>query len=106
MSGEYRPPAGSNRVAVVTDSTTYLPPELLSSLDVHTVSLYVGWDGELRAEVEYADLDAFYLRLRESPVLPATSQPSIGDFLAVYRPLLEAGRDVASVHIAEGLSGT
>src|SRR3954453_23325591 len=106
MSGENRPPAGSDRVAVVTDSTTYLPPELLNSFDVQSVSLYVGWDGELRREDEYADLDAFYERLRESPALPATSQPSIGDFLAVYRPLVEAGRDVVSLHIAEGLSGT
>ncbi len=94
------------RVAIVTDSTTYLPQALIERWEVATVSLYVGWEGDLRREDEYRDLDAFYLRLRESPLLPTTSQPSIGDFIAVYRPLLEAGRDVVSVHIAEGLSGT
>ena len=52
------------------------------------------------------DLDAFYARLRESPTLPATSQPSVGDFLARYEPLVAAGRDVVSVHIAAGISGT
>src|SRR4051812_50221516 len=38
--------------------------------------------------------------------LPTTSQPSIGDFLGVYEPLLAAGRDVVSVHLAGGMSGT
>ncbi len=70
------------------------------------MSLYVGWEGDLREEAEYRDLDAFYSRLHDSPLLPTTSQPSVGDFLAVYRPLVQAGRDVLSVHIAEGLSGT
>jgi DegV family protein with EDD domain len=93
-------------VAIVTDSTTYLPEALLEQLDVRCVSLYVGWDGDLQPEHSYRDLDAFYARLRESPVLPTTSQPSIGDFLNVYRPLVQAGRDVVSIHIAEGLSGT
>ena len=94
------------RVAIVSDSTTYLPQALIDSIEARVVSLYVGWDGDLRREEEYTSLDDFYERLRESPVLPTTSQPSIGDFLAVYRPLVRAGRDVVSVHIAEGLSGT
>ncbi len=99
-------PAPSQAVAVVTDSTTYLPPALIERWSITPVSLYVGWDGDLRPEHEYVDLDAFYARLRDSPQLPKTSQPSVGDFLAVYRPLLEQGRDVVSLHIAEALSGT
>ena len=66
----------------------------------------MGWQGNLRPEHEYEDLDAFYARLHASAQLPTTSQPSVGDFLACYRPLLEGGRDVASVHLASGLSGT
>ncbi len=93
-------------VAIVTDSTTYLSPELIDRWQIHGVSLYVGWDGELRPEHEYSDLDAFYARLHDSPGLPSTSQPSVGDFLAVYEPLLSAGRDIVSIHIASGLSGT
>jgi DegV family protein with EDD domain len=93
-------------VAIVTDSTTYLPDALVESLGVHRVSLYVGWEGELHPEHSYLDLDAFYERLRKSPSLPSTSQPSVGDFLDVYRPLVAAGREVLSIHIAEGLSGT
>jgi fatty acid kinase fatty acid binding subunit len=92
-------------VAVVTDSTTYLPAELISRWGIEQVSLYVGWAGDHRPEREY-DLDEFYARLRDSDDLPSTSQPSVGDFLARYEPLAEAGRDVLSVHIAGGLSGT
>jgi DegV family protein with EDD domain len=92
-------------VAVVTDSTTYLPTELIERWGIELVSLYVGWGGEHRPEREY-DLDEFYARLRDSEDLPSTSQPSVGDFLACYEPLVAAGRDVVSVHIASGLSGT
>ena len=92
-------------VAVVTDSTTYLPPQLIDRWGIEQVSLYVGWAGDHLPEQEY-DLDDFYARLRDSEELPSTSQPSVGDFLACYEPLAEAGRDIVSVHIAAGLSGT
>jgi len=94
------------RVAVVTDSTPYLPQALIDARGIHQVSLYVGWAGDLHPEHEYRDLDAFYTRLRDSPQLPTTSQPSVGDFLSCYRPLLDSGCDVLSIHIASGLSGT
>jgi len=93
-------------VALVTDSTTYLPRTLIDRWAISQVSLYVGWEGDLRPEEEYLDLDAFYARLHASPQLPTTSQPSVGDFVACYQPLLSAGHDVLSVHIAGGLSGT
>jgi DegV family protein with EDD domain len=93
-------------VAVVTDSTPYLPRRLIEQHQIHQVSLYVGWEGDLRPEHEYHDLDAFYARLRDSEALPTTSQPSAGDFLACFQPLLSAGRDVISIHLASGLSGT
>jgi DegV family protein with EDD domain len=98
--------AESRRVAIVTDSTAYLPQPLIERWAIRQVSLYVGWDGDLRPEHEYVDLDAFYARLHDSSRLPTTSQPSVGDFLACYEPLLREGRDVLSIHIAGGLSGT
>ena len=97
---------GARPVAVVTDTTTYVPESLLDGLGVQRVSLYVGWGENLRLESDYEDLDRFYERLRESETLPTTSQPSIGDFTAVYEPLLAAGNDIYSIHIASGLSGT
>lgn len=98
-------PGSRSTVAVVTDSTTYLPEELIERHGVERVNLYVGWDGNHLPEPEY-ELDDFYARLRASDNLPSTSQPSVGDFLSCYEPLVEAGRDVVSIHIAAGLSGT
>ncbi len=103
---EAQPHETPGGVAIVTDSTTYLPRQLIDRWRIREVSLYVGWDGDLRRESEYGDLDAFYAQLHDSPRLPTTSQPSAGDFLAVYEPLVSAGRDVLSIHIASGLSGT
>jgi DegV family protein with EDD domain len=93
-------------VAVATDSTSYLPRSLIDSEGVSEVSLYVGWAGESVRELDMDGFGGFYARLREDPELPSTSQPSIGDFLAVWEPLIEAGRDVVSIHLAGGISGT
>lgn len=93
-------------VAVVTDSTTYVPAAMLDALGVRRVDLYVGWDGDMQPESSWSDLDAFYGRLSASERTPTTSQPSVGDFADAYAPLLEAGREIVSVHIAAGISGT
>ena len=108
MSGtrDVRAPEEPAGVAVVTDSTSYLPPALVQRWAIREVSLYVGWGGDLRPEHHYDDLDAFYARLRESSALPTTSQPALGDFVACFEPLVSAGRDVISVHLASGLSAT
>jgi fatty acid kinase fatty acid binding subunit len=93
-------------VAVVTDTTHYLPRETVAELAVGEVSLYVN-DGERQErEADIVDFAAFYDGLRTAATLPTTSQPSIGDFLAVYEPLLAAGRDIVSIHISGGISGT
>ena len=93
-------------VAVVTDSTTYVPAEMLDGLGVKRVDLYVGWDGDMQPESSWSDLDAFYRRLGEPERTPTTSQPSLGDFTEFYEPLLDAGHEIVSIHIAAGLSGT
>jgi DegV family protein with EDD domain len=94
------------RTAVVTDSTAYLPQEILDANAIHLVSLYVAIDGQQQRELEIDDYGAFYDRLRNSDAGATTSQPSIGDFTAVYEPLLASGADVVSVHISAGISGT
>lgn len=92
--------------AVVCDTTAYLPTDLLAKKGIQTISLYVSVDGEQERESEITDFDEFYERLRASESGATTSQPSIGDFLAVYEPLLAAGREVVSIHISAGISGT
>jgi DegV family protein with EDD domain len=95
-----------SQVAVVTDTTHYAPRALLQAHDIREVSLYVNLGDRHERELAMPDFDAFYQRLRALDQLPTTSQPSIGDFLEVYEPLAEAGRDIVSVHIAGGISGT
>jgi DegV family protein with EDD domain len=94
-------------VAVVTDSTCYLPPELIERHGIKVVPLYVVFGGDrIIPEVEITDYPAFFEELRTAEKLPTTSQPSVGDFTATFEPLLDAGQEVVSVHISGGLSGT
>ena len=93
-------------VAIVSDTCHYLPAEVVAAHDIHQVSLYVHWPDETLRESEISDYGEFYGRLRSAQDLPSTSQPSIGDFLAVYQPLLEQGNEIVSIHLAGGMSGT
>ena len=93
-------------VAVVTDTTHYLPADLVAEQGLHLVSLYVRFGETLERESEMPDFTSFYDRLRTAKELPTTSQPSIGDFVSVYEPLLERGDDIVSIHLSAGISGT
>jgi DegV family protein with EDD domain len=95
------------RVAVVTDSTATLPPDLVARHGIHVVPLYVVFGGDRTVpETEITDYPSFFEELRSAETLPTTSQPSVGDFTSVFEPLLADGQDVASIHISGGLSGT
>jgi DegV family protein with EDD domain len=96
----------SQGTAVVCDTTAYLPSELLAERGIEAISLYVSIDDHQEAESEISDFAGFYEKLRASESGATTSQPSVGDFLAVYEPLLEAGREIASIHLSAGISGT
>lgn len=95
------------QVAVVTDSTANLPPSMVADRDVTVVPLYVVFGSErTERESDLADYPAFFEQLRSAETLPSTSQPSVGDFIGAYGPLLADGLEVVSVHISAGLSGT
>ena len=99
---------GSNaaQVAVVTDSTAYLPPGVADEYGVRVVPLRVsigsrtGTDG---IEVSSAEVT----RALRDRVAVTTSRPSPAEFAAVYREALDAGAThVVSVHLSAALSGT
>ncbi|HKA27399.1 MAG TPA: DegV family protein [Gaiellaceae bacterium] len=95
----------AENTAVVVDSTADFPeaPERFPNWRV--VPLYVRFgDESFRDYVDLAPAE-FYARLRTSPVMPTTSQPTPGDFQAVYEQLGEYER-IYSLHIAGTLSGT
>jgi DegV family protein with EDD domain len=94
-------------VAVVTDSTAYLPADLIEGYGIHVVPLYVvlpGRSGREGFDIGPADV-ARTLSVRGQTV--STSRPTPGDFLAAYRAALDAGADhVVSVHLSGELSST
>jgi DegV family protein with EDD domain len=94
--------------AIVTDTTAYLTDELIAEHGIHRVSLYVTLDGVQRPESEIAaaGYSDFYERLRRSEGGATTSQPSVGDFVSVYEPLLADGDEIVSIHLSAGISGT
>jgi DegV family protein with EDD domain len=98
--------AGGAKTAIVCDTTTYLPSADLRRHDIHQVSLYVSLGGKQQAESDITDYGEFYDRLRASDEGATTSQPSVGDFVAVYEPLLSSGREIVSIHLSAGISGT
>ena len=94
-------------VAVVTDSTAYLPDELLEGYGIHVVPLYVvlaGHSGREGWDISPGDV-ARALSVRGQTV--STSRPTPGDFVAAYRRALDGGADhLVSVHLSSELSST
>jgi DegV family protein with EDD domain len=93
---------------IVTDSGTDagLVSEHLNELNVHVVPLIVTLAGATYREGIDIAPGAFYERLEATGGLPVTSQPSAGDFAAVYRRLAATDPHILSIHISSGLSGT
>jgi DegV family protein with EDD domain len=98
-------PAAHDTV-VVTDSSQYLPAEMIAAKGIGVISLYVSIDGDQEAEMSTTDYDDFYTRLRHSTHGATTSQPSLGDFIDVWQPLLDAGKEIVSIHLSSSISGT
>jgi DegV family protein with EDD domain len=94
-------------VAVITDSTAYLPDELVEGYGVHVVPLYVvlaGHSGREGWDIGPGDV-ARTLAVRGQSV--STSRPTPGDFVAAYRRALDEGADrLVSIHLSAELSGT
>ncbi|MFD0897257.1 DegV family protein [Loigolactobacillus binensis] len=94
------------KIAVVTDSTAYLPQQLIDENEITVVPLPVILDGQTYNEgVDISSAD-FYEKLRQSENFPSTAQPSIGQMVALYQNLGDQGYDtVISIHLASTISG-
>lgn len=93
-------------VRIVTDSTSDLPPELASELGIAVVPLSVIFGDDVYRDKVDITHDLFYEKLVSSKVLPTTSAPSVGDFLAVYEPLLKETDEIVAIHLSSKLSAT
>lgn len=94
------------KVAIVTDSTADLPPQLAASRSISVVPLTLNFDG--RSMLDGVDITPgeFYRKLPAATTHPTTSQPSPGRFAETYTELLANHDAVVSIHISEKLSGT
>src|ERR671916_960068 len=94
-------------VAVVTDSTAYLPPEVVSRYGIEVVPCYVVLAGRSGREGEEITPEDVARALGTRGQRVSTSRPTPGDFVAAYRRRLAAGADrIVSVHLSAELSGT
>jgi fatty acid kinase fatty acid binding subunit len=93
-------------VAIVTDSTADLPPQLLKQRAIRVVPLTLNFEG--RSLLDGVDIrpTEFYRKLPNATTHPTTSQPSPGQFAEAYNELLLDHAEVVSIHISEKLSGT
>lgn len=92
------------RVAVVTDSTAYLPPGVAERYAITVVPLHVvlgTWSGQEAVEVSPADVAK---ALGERRVQVTTSRPTPGQLAAAYRAT--GATEIVSVHLSGALSGT
>jgi len=94
------------KVAIVTDSSAYLPQEIVDELDLHIVPLTLHWDGESFRDGEDIRAEEFYERLAESDTIPTTSQVTVNEFNDLFKKLLDEGHPVLALLISSGISGT
>lgn len=95
------------KIAVVVDSTSYLPKGLKKKYDIRTIPLNVIMGEQSYKEDEDISNEAFFEEMRRMDELPKTSQPSIGDYILLLESLRSEGfTDVISVHLSSRLSGT
>ena len=92
---------------IVTDSAVDLPEEMFAQLGIECMPLLITFGNEvLRSGVDI-QAEEFYRRLvANRDNLPTTSQPSVGEFVDLYRRVGQTDKDIVSVHVSSGLSGT
>ncbi len=96
-----------HKVAIVTDSTSYLPKVLRDQYDVKMVPLNVIFENESYQEEKEISAEDFYQQVREGSKLPKTSQPAVGQFADLYEKLAEEGyTDVIVITLSSEISGT
>ncbi|HHX77635.1 MAG TPA: DegV family protein [Firmicutes bacterium] len=92
-------------IALVTDSTADLTAEMKKKFEVHVIPLKVNFGKQAYFDGELASED-FYQKLSSVRELPQSSQPSPGDFIALYEKLLNQYEEIISIHLSTALSGT
>jgi DegV family protein with EDD domain len=93
-------------VAIVTDSTAYMPKELVEQYGIRVVPNVVNWGPKTYRDGIDITSSEFFERLKTDPVLPTTAVASIGEFRDVYAAAAESASSVLGIHLSAKLSGT
>ncbi len=93
-------------IRIVTDSAANLPTPFVQAFDIAVVPLKVIVGDKVYRDGVDLSVAEFYEMLASQRTSPSTSQPSPDDFIEVYKPILEAGDEILSIHLAHTLSGT
>lgn len=94
------------RVAILSDSTAYIPKKLREKYNIYIIPLSVVFGTDAYREEFDITTEAFYEKVEQSEDLPTTSQPSVGTFTEMYTQLAKDYDAVISIHISSNLSGT
>jgi DegV family protein with EDD domain len=93
-------------IQIVTDSSAHLPMEERPKHNITVIPLKsIFGTTAYRDEIDLTN-EQFYKMLPHAKEHPTTSQPSAGEFEEVYKPLLDAGKEIVSLHLPSKLSGT
>lgn len=95
-----------SKVAIVVDSTAFIPPELVTQYDLHVIPQILNWEGKSYKDDVDITPDAFYTRLKTAKEMPTTSQPSAGEFFEFFSEVAKTADSIVAVLISEYLSGT
>ncbi len=94
------------KVAILTDSTAYLPENLIRQYGISVVPLSIIWDGtSYRDGIDIQPAD-FYTRLRTSRSLPTTSQVTAPDIQCAFEQLLQGSDRLLGIFLSGRFSGT
>ena len=94
------------KVAIITDSSAYLPEQITDELGIHVVPLTLHWGEETFRDGEDIRAEEFYARLAESDTIPTTSQTTVGEFERLFKSLLDQDYAVLAILLSSGISGT
>ena len=93
-------------IALVIDSTSDLPDELIEKYNLHCVPVRLNFGRRHYVDKVTLSIDEFWDELQTNPVHPQTSQPSPGDFRRQYQFLSTHYDSAISIHLPKNLSGT
>lgn len=95
-----------SKVAIVTDSTAYIPQDLVDKYDIRVAPQVLIWGEQTLLDGVDIQPQEFYTRLQNDPVHPSTSQVTPGKFKEIFEELLEDDREILAILLSEKLSGT